>query len=142
MYSKILVGTDGSSTAGEAIRQAAELARVHGAELIILYGAKTTSSAPDVGFGMPPVDADRIRSAGDQILRQAENAVGTDVRVRTAMREGDPAEAILDAAETEEVDLIVVGNKGMRGARRFLLGSVPNTVAHHSACSVLIVHTT
>ena len=142
MYSRILVGTDGSSTAAEAVRQAAELARVHGAELIILHGAKTTSSAPDVGFGIPPVDAETIRSAGDQILSEAQKVAGVDTRVRTVMREGDPAEAILDAAEAEEVDLIVVGNKGMRGTRRFLLGSVPNTVAHHSPCSVLIVHTT
>ena len=58
------------------------------------------------------------------------------------MREGDPAETILDAAEEEAVDLIVVGNRGMRGAKRFLLGSVPNRVAHRAPCNVLIVHTT
>jgi nucleotide-binding universal stress UspA family protein len=57
------------------------------------------------------------------------------------MREGDPADAIIDAAEEEGADLIVVGNRGMQGAKRFLLGSVPNRVAHHAPCSVLIVHT-
>jgi nucleotide-binding universal stress UspA family protein len=44
-------------------------------------------------------------------------------------------------AETEGADLIVVGNKGMTGARRFLLGNVPNKVSHHAPCSVLIVRT-
>ena len=57
-------------------------------------------------------------------------------------REGDPADAILDVAEELGADLIVVGNKGMSGAKRFLLGSVPNKVSHHAPCSVLIVRTT
>ena len=62
--------------------------------------------------------------------------------MQTHAIEGEPAEAILDAAEKTEADLIVVGNKGMTGARRFLLGSVPNNVSHHAPCSVLIVRTT
>ena len=53
-----------------------------------------------------------------------------------------PADAILDVAEEREADLIVVGNKGMTGAKRFLLGSVPNKVSHHAPCSVLIIRTT
>ena len=53
--------------------------------------------------------------------------------------EGEPAEAILNVAEETKADLIVVGNKGMTGARRFLLGSVPNNVSHHAPCSVIIV---
>ena len=57
-------------------------------------------------------------------------------------REGDPADAILDVAEEIGADLIVVGNKGMTGAKRFLLGSVPNKVSHHAPCSVYIVRTT
>jgi nucleotide-binding universal stress UspA family protein len=57
-------------------------------------------------------------------------------------REGDPADAILDVAEETNADLIVVGNKGMTGAKRFLLGSVPNKVSHHAPCGVLIVRTT
>ena len=60
----------------------------------------------------------------------------------TLPRQGDPADAILDVAEELEADLIVVGNKGMTGAKRFLLGSVPNKVSHHAPCSVLIIRTT
>ena len=62
-------------------------------------------------------------------------------RCETYAREGDPADAILDVAEERGADLIVVGNKGMTGAKRFLLGSVPNKVSHHAPCSVLIIRT-
>ena len=55
---------------------------------------------------------------------------------------GRPADAILDVAEEKDADLIVVGNKGMTGAKRFLLGSVPNKVSHHAPCSVMIIRTT
>ena len=56
-------------------------------------------------------------------------------------RQGDPADAILDVAEERGADLIVVGHKGMTGARRFMLGSVPHRVSHHAPCSVLIIRT-
>ncbi len=62
--------------------------------------------------------------------------------IETFARQGDAADAILDIAEEQRADLIVVGNKGMTGAKRFLLGSVPNKVSHHAPCSVLIVRTT
>ena len=64
------------------------------------------------------------------------------VSVNVYPRQGDPADAILDVAEEQEADLVVVGNKGMTGAKRFLLGSVPNKVSHHAPCSVLIIRTT
>ena len=63
------------------------------------------------------------------------------VTARTYAREGDPADAILDVAEELSADLIVVGNKGMTGAKRFLLGSVPNKISHHAPCAVLIIRT-
>ena len=64
------------------------------------------------------------------------------VEVQTHAREGDPADAILDVAEETKADLVVVGNKGMTGARRFLLGSVPNKISHHAPCGVFIVRAT
>jgi len=63
-------------------------------------------------------------------------------QVECFARQGDAADAILDVAEEQRVELIIVGNKGMTGATRFLLGSVPNKVSHHAPCSVLIVRTT
>jgi nucleotide-binding universal stress UspA family protein len=55
---------------------------------------------------------------------------------------GRPADALLGLAEAERVDAVVVGNKGMAGAHRFLLGSVPNRVSHRANCDVVVVHTT
>ncbi|HEY3186960.1 MAG TPA: universal stress protein, partial [Solirubrobacteraceae bacterium] len=79
----------------------------------------------------------------DATLAEAAKMVEKQgVEVETYARQGDPADAILDVAEEENADLIVVGNKGMTGARRFLLGSVPNKVSHHAPCNVMIVRTT
>jgi nucleotide-binding universal stress UspA family protein len=78
------------------------------------------------------------------LLESAEREAhqgGVDA-VETFARVGDAADAILDVAEEQRADLIVIGNKGMTGATRFLLGSVPNKVSHHAPCSVLIVRTT
>ena len=60
---------------------------------------------------------------------------------RTRVAPGDPAAALIDVAEDTLADLIVVGSKGMTGASRFVLGSVPNKVSHHAPCDVIIVHT-
>ena len=72
----------------------------------------------------------------------SHGARGAGVEVETFPRRGDPADAILDVAEESGADLIIVGNKGMTGAKRFLLGSVPNKVSHHAPCSVMIIRTT
>jgi nucleotide-binding universal stress UspA family protein len=76
------------------------------------------------------------------LAEAAQEVEQAGVTVRTFARQGEPADAILDVAEEEGADLIVVGNKGMTGAKRFLLGSVPNKVSHHAPCSVLIIRTT
>ena len=76
------------------------------------------------------------------LAEAAKDVEDAGVKVRTFARQGEPADAILDVAEEENADLIVVGNKGMTGAKRFLLGSVPNKVSHHAPSSVLIVRTT
>jgi nucleotide-binding universal stress UspA family protein len=79
-----------------------------------------------------------------ELLEESRRLAGAgEVReVETVARQGDAADAIIDVAEEQAADLIVVGNKGMTGAKRFLLGSVPNRVSHHAPCSVLIVRTT
>jgi nucleotide-binding universal stress UspA family protein len=147
VYASIVVGTDGSDTAREAVRQAAELAARIGAKLRIVSAYE-------------PVPAGRLREEAQQVpadlewlvnpreevdatLRDAAaTARANGVEAETYARQGDPADAILDVAEEQSADLIVVGNKGMTGARRFLLGSVPNRVSHHAPCSVLIIRTT
>ena len=149
MFGSILVGTDGSETARTAVRSAIELARQLGAALHIvsayeppsvqrLRGAGDTASTSEREWAVSP-HADVIALLEDA-RREAQQA-GLEA-VETFARQGDAADAILDVAEEQRSGLIVVGNKGMTGAKRFLLGSVPNKVSHHAPCSVLIVRTT
>ena len=141
------MGTDGSETAGKAVEEAIELAKAVGAsiELVSAYEPiphqrlrEEARSAPaDLQWMVNP------REDVDATLREASERIeAAGVPVRTYAREGDPADAVLDVAEERGADLIVVGNKGMTGAKRFLLGSVPNKVSHHAPCSVLIIRTT
>jgi nucleotide-binding universal stress UspA family protein len=147
MFRSILVGTDGSDTAREAVRQAVDLARELGAGLQVVSAYGPVSAArlreeerqapPDVQWTIGP------REDVEAILEAVvEEARAAGVRADIHARQGDPADAILDVAEETGADLIVVGNKGMTGAKRFLLGSVPNKVSHHAPCSVLIIRTT
>jgi nucleotide-binding universal stress UspA family protein len=143
----IVVGTDGSDTAVEAVRQATELARAIGARIHLVCAyepvpesrlrAERLEVPHDVQWLINPrEDVERLLEEEADVLRAA------GLEVETLAREGDPADAILDVAEQRGADLIVVGNKGMTGAKRFLLGSVPNKVSHHAPCSVLIIRTT
>lgn len=147
MFKSIVVGTDGSDTANQAVRQAVELAGSVGAklELVSAYEpvpaqrlAEERRQAPeDLQWAINPrEDVDATLEAAAIVAREAGVPVGVYAR------QGDPADAILDVAEEQDADLIVVGNKGMTGAKRFLLGSVPNKVSHHAPCSVMIIRTT
>jgi nucleotide-binding universal stress UspA family protein len=147
VFTRIVVGTDGSDTAAEAVRQAIDLAKISGAQLGIVSAFSPVSSrrvqseqrdAPaDVQYEIGPrEDVNLVLDAA------AAEARKEGVEVQTHAVEADPADAILNVAEEAKADLIVVGNKGMTGARRYLLGSVPNNVSHHAPCSVIIVRTT
>ncbi len=144
----ILVGTDGSGTAAVAVAQAIELARALGARLQIVsayepapeQGARTTRVPVPSGVEWsvkPRADVLALLESAESEGRGAGVA-----QIETFARVGDAADAILDVAEEQRSDLIVIGHKGMTGATRFLLGSVPNKVSHHAPCSVLIVRTT
>jgi len=147
MFDSIVVGTDGSSTASEAVRQATDLAKnlkasIH---LVSAYEPVPEGRLRDERQQVPDDMQWMInpREDVDSTLKEAaERIKGEGVDVETFAREGDPADAILDVAEEKNADLIVVGNKGMTGAKRFLLGSVPNKVSHHAPCSVMIIRTT
>lgn len=147
MFKSIVVGTDGSETAAEAVRQAVELAKAVGAGVSIVsaYEPVPSQRLKEVRRETPEDMQWAINARGevDQTLEEAaQPARDAGVPVELCARQGDPADAILDVAEEREADLIVVGNKGMTGAKRFLLGSVPNKVSHHAPCSVLVIRTT
>lgn len=147
MFARIVVGTDGSETAAEAVRQAVDLAKIAGASLSIVSAYEPVpkrrlegeqAGAPaDVQHEIGPrEDVNLVLDAA----AAAAKAEGLDVQTHPV--EGGPSDALLSVAEETNADLIVVGNKGMTGAKRFLLGSVPNNVSHHAPCSVMIVRTT
>jgi nucleotide-binding universal stress UspA family protein len=147
MFARIVVGTDGSDTAKVAVREAADLAKRVGASLDVVSAYEPVpSSRLREERQEVPTDIAHIVSPSEDVealLAETAEEVGKDgVEVNTFARQGDPADAILDVAEEQKADLIIVGNKGMTGAKRFLLGSVPNKVSHHAPCSVLIVRTT
>jgi len=124
MYQKILVGTDGSKTAAKAVDRAVEVAKSVNADLTIFSAGPRAKATKIV-----EQEANRIADAG--------------VPVSTLVADGDPVEALLDTARDGHFDLLVLGNRGMTGVTRFLrLGAVPNKVAHHIPCSLLIVKTT
>jgi nucleotide-binding universal stress UspA family protein len=148
MFGSIVVGTDGSDTASKAVRHAIELARQLGARLQIVSAYEPVSDARLRAENVEvPKDLEWIVNPRADVLallqQAADEAQSAGVsQVETFPRQGDAADAILDVAEEQRSDLIVVGNKGMTGAKRFLLGSVPNKVSHHAPCSVLVVRTT
>ena len=147
MFERIVVGTDGSDTATEAVRKAIELAKASGAKLDIVSACEPIpQSRVREEQGEVPGDVSYAVGPREDVNVTLENAVGMakqgGVEAQPYPREGDPADAILDVAEEKGADLIVVGNKGMTGAKRFLLGSVPNKISHHAPCGVFIVRTT
>jgi nucleotide-binding universal stress UspA family protein len=147
VFTRIVVGTDGSDTAGEAVDQAIDLAKVTGATLGIVSAFAPVSKRRIQGeqAGAPADIAHEIGPREDVNLvldAAAAKARAAGIEATTHPIEGDPADAILNVAEEIKADLIVVGNKGMTGARRYFLGSVPNNVSHHAPCSVLIAQTT
>jgi len=143
MYDTIVVGTDGSATAARAVEHASALAALTNAHLHI---AMATPSIP-------------MLVAPDMVIATAEWGTATEQATRTALRSaatladsagieatthqlaGDPADALLSLCDDLDADLLVVGSRGIHGARRFLLGSVSSRCAHHADRSVLIVHT-
>ena len=143
MFKQILAGTDGSDTAEKALGRAIDLAAEDGATLNVI-------TAYHLGARRAPRDGDVPRDVRHQVgaledvnlvlANAASRARSAGVEVKTQAIKGDASEAILDAADRAGADLIVVGSKGMSGARRFL-GSVPNHVSHHASCTVMIVNT-
>jgi nucleotide-binding universal stress UspA family protein len=147
VFAKILAGIDGSDVADAAIDHAIELARGLQARLLIVSAYEPVSDLRSRERLLEvPADQQWTINPRDKALallnRAAERARGAGVvEIEAHPREGDAADAILDVAEEHGCDLIVVGHRGMTGAKRFLLGSVPNKISHHAPCSVLIIRT-
>jgi nucleotide-binding universal stress UspA family protein len=141
-YDTVVVGIDGSDRAAIAFRHALSLAKMSGAKLHVVQvvhpavpAGFSNSYQSQVALDRDREEADRI---GAEVLAEAERE---GVAAEIHHPGGDAADGIINVAESVNADLIVVGNRGMTGAKRFVLGSVPNSVAHRSPCSILIVNT-
>lgn len=140
MFNVVLVGADGSATARKAVEAAVELVEISHGSLHIL----TAVDAKPLATGSVPSEFAHLggESGSDALLQDLSfiaRKKGIDPVLHSS-KEG-PHDALIAMAEYIKADLIVVGNRGMKGARR-VLGSVPNSVAHGATCSVLIVNTT
>jgi nucleotide-binding universal stress UspA family protein len=135
----IVVGTDGSPGAEAAVRKVIELrggsgARVH---VVCAYPVPSTLERLGVTARTEPTD---LRGVAYDVLARAERLLGdAGFQVQKHAREGDAAHAIIDVANEEDADLVVVGARGSTGLRRFALGGVASKLSHHAPSSLLIV---
>jgi nucleotide-binding universal stress UspA family protein len=144
MAEAIVVGTDGSDSAKRAVAEAVRIAIALGAEVHVvsafepLRGARIAGAPEGAAKVWQPLpDADV-----ESLLGEAATAIRVhDVPVETHAVQTDPADALVEVADRVGANLIVVGNKGMHSAARFVLGNVPNKVSHKARCNVLIVAT-
>lgn len=138
-FAKILVATDGSPGGDAAVRLAADVASRMGAEVHLLH-VYETAPAFVAGFEQPMALEvnDALEAAAKRVLASAETILADKaVTAQSHCVGGHPPSMILDRAESEGVDLIVLGHRG-HGLSRFLLGSVADRVSHHAECAVLI----
>ena len=129
---KILVGTDTTASADLAVRDAADLARARGAELLVLYVQPESDLRAVVDPG---------KAASPEAYLAGLPTRFQGVTTTTRVEHGDPAEQICQIAADEGADTIVVGNRGVHGSRWRVRDSIPNLVLRHSPCSVYVVDT-
>jgi nucleotide-binding universal stress UspA family protein len=141
----IVVGTDGSASAGRAVTKAGELARALEATVHVVscYNQHSNGAwlAAAGGIAVGEVTDEESRMRAERIVADAQQQLRSlGVESQPHVCGGEPAAALITIAADQKAEMIVVGNRGMNGARR-MLGSVPNRVSHQAGCGVLIVPT-
>ena len=134
---RVMVGTDRSETAEQAVQWAAEFAERYGAELFVVQVVVPQNPA-STEFGA--AERTRATAASDELASHVRQLAGERGHALVVL-DPDPAMAIVRATEQEAVDVLVVGNFGMAGRKEFLLGNVPNRISHNARCTVIIVNT-
>jgi nucleotide-binding universal stress UspA family protein len=135
----IVVGTDGSPGAEAAIQKVIELAGGSGATVHLVCAYPGRSALERIGMTAKSEPVDLRGVAHDVVARDEHRFDDVGLPVEKHVREGDPAHTILDVAEEQHADLIVVGAGGAAGHRRTMIGSVAGRLAHHAQASLLIV---
>ncbi len=140
MYKKILVPTDGSEFAKKAQKHALFLANVTGAEIVAV-----TVTENNFVSGLPLDDEvyqlnQILKERSEENLKEFDELNEYDLKINHVIKEGSPAKCILEVAQEENVDLIVMGSSGKSGFDRFIMGSVADKVVNSAKCAVLIIH--
>jgi nucleotide-binding universal stress UspA family protein len=140
MYKKILVPTDGSEFAKKAQRHALFLSKVSGAEILAVSVTENNFIS-----GLPLEDEvyqlnQVLKERSEENLKEFDKINEDDLKITHIIREGSPARVILEVAQEEDVDLIVMGSSGKSGFDRFIMGSVADKVVNSAKCAVLVVH--
>lgn len=143
MFSRILVGLDGSDYSLRALDFAIDLAKKYQSQLVLVHVVMRQIYAinpPEAGILAGTAIVRELETEGKTILAQGEEKVKAQgLPVEARLRQGVPAEELLRAAADEKVDLMVLGSRGLSQVRAFLLGSVSDKVSHHAKCPTLIV---
>jgi nucleotide-binding universal stress UspA family protein len=136
----IVVGTDGSPSADRAVRRAADVAKGVGAQVHLVTAFPDVATFRETIVSSAKADPVDLREVAESVLARESRALADQgIDVVTHAREGDPAEVIIDVAQEEGADLIIVGARGLSGLERFLLGSVSSKLSHHAPTSVMVV---
>lgn len=142
MDDRIVVGTDGSESADKAVAEAVRIAAGLGGEVHVVSAYRPVRID---GASVPAEFAGVLssRSHVDAVLADASaRARVAKVPCTPHAVEGDPANALIGVVEEVGGTMLVVGNRGLNGMKRFFLGSVPSKIVHDAPCTTLIVHTT
>lgn len=143
MFSRILVGLDGSDYSLRALDFAIDLAKKYQSQLVLVHVVIRQIYAinpPEAGILAGTAIVRELETEGKTILTQGEEKVKAQgLPVEARLRQGVPAEELLRAAADEKADLMVLGSRGLSQVRAFLLGSVSDKVSHHAKCPTLIV---
>ncbi|WP_410509388.1 universal stress protein [Methanosarcina hadiensis] len=138
-YKKIMVATDGSELVKKAVNSAIEISRLSGAKLYAVYVIVPATRSPR-DFGWEKTAMEHFRREGELATAFVQDAAKpAGVEVESVLLEGHPADKIIEFAEQQGIDMIVMGTLGKTGLDRFLLGSVAENVVRHSRTPVLVV---
>jgi nucleotide-binding universal stress UspA family protein len=158
-YKKVLVAFDGSEGSVDALRHAMQYVKQNESELTVIHVVDvdqqlSAASANFITSGAIPASIkpetqenewirDEKKEAiekGEQILSEAKTAFNKEnIQANTDVLEGDPPKKICEYAKVNEMDLIVIGNRGLRGLKKWVQGSVSQKVTQHATCPVLVV---
>jgi nucleotide-binding universal stress UspA family protein len=142
VYKKIMIATDGSELVRKAVDSAIEIAKLSEAQLYAIYviALGSYSITPYIDAEWEKTMKEHLRKEGTEATAYVENAgKAANVEVKSIILEGSPAGEIIDFAEKNDIDLIVMGSHGKSAIQRFLIGSVAEKVVKHSKIAVLVV---